>query len=92
MHRINQLNTLVKQWLELGQVHTCSKADSFTRIVIRKRDNPNELNVTNNRGRVLLTIGIVNNEVGFVTGCVEKDEAQMISLTIWAIETALENY
>lgn len=92
MHRKIQLNELVKKWLELGLKETCSRESSLSRVVIRKQTNPEELHFTNGRGRKSLVIGISNNEISFTTGYDEKDEHSVISVAIWALETALENY
>ncbi|ARV76682.1 hypothetical protein PHABIO_51 [Pseudomonas phage Phabio] len=93
MHRKEKLNELVKQWLELGETETCSRADSFTRISILRKNNPNELHFRNSRlGTTRLIIGVVNGELGYTSGYEESREHVIIGEAIWALEYALENY
>lgn len=92
MHRKERLNELVKQWLELGEVETCSRADSFTRIRIRKQENPNELRFWNTRlNTTVLIIGVMNGAMAYTSCYNESREHVVIGEAIWALEYALEN-
>lgn len=93
MHRKERLNELVKQWLELEERETCSRADQFTRIRIRKQENPNELRFWNTRlNNTVLVIGIMNGEMAYTSGYDAPREHVVIGEAIWALEYALENY
>lgn len=93
MHRKEKLNDLVKQWLALEEKETCSRADSFTRIRILRKENPNELHFWNTRlNTTRLIIGVVNGELGYTSGYEESREHVIIGEAIWALEYALEHY
>lgn len=95
MHRIERLNVLVKEWLDLGLTETCSRADAHNRIQIKHKAKPGELTFTGSRqNKVWLTIGLTANAgpVAFTTGYPEAEEHRVIGQAIWALEFAIENY
>lgn len=93
MHRIDRLNELVKQWKELELDETCVKADNITRMLIKYDKVADEISILNRRsGKVEIIIGFFNADVAYTTGYLEKDQHTKITLAIWALETAVENY
>lgn len=93
MHRKEQLNKLVQQWLELELSTTCVRADSFTRVLVELKDSVKEIHITNRRmNKTVCIIGLFENTLAYTTGYDEKDEHTAISTAIWALETAVEQY
>lgn len=90
MHRITQLEKMVKEWLDLELPETCTALDQFNSINIKRVERRVEL-AQKIRGKSVPLGFAVLNEDGILNGMIiPNNSTPIMSFILFGLEKAIE--